>query len=70
MIRSARRSRSTHASPGVARRRPGGDDLDQRVEPEPGERDRARGEGGGEHQHRADDVPGERRVLQPQAAAT
>jgi hypothetical protein len=45
-----------------------GDDLDQRVEPEPGQRNRPRRDGGDEHEHRAHDVPAERRILQVQAA--
>ena len=46
----------------------GGDDLDQAVESEAGERDRAGGGCGGEDEHAADDVLGERRVLEPQPA--
>ena len=36
----------------------------------PGEGDRASSDGGGEHQHAADDVPGQGGVLQPQRTAT
>jgi hypothetical protein len=43
-----------------------GDDLDQQVEPEPGERC----DGCREHKHGADDIPAERRILQPQPALT
>ena len=71
MIRSARRSRSTTCiSWSCQTTTSARDDLDQRVEPEPGERDRARGEPRAEHEHRADDVPAERRVLEPQPATT
>jgi hypothetical protein len=47
----------------------GGDDLDQAVESEAGERDRAGGGRGGEDEAAADQVPGERRVLESQATA-
>jgi hypothetical protein len=45
-----------------------GDDLDQRVEAEARQRNRPRGNRRSQHEHRADDVPAERRVLEPQAA--
>ena len=46
----------------------GGDDLDDRVDAEAGQRERPDGHRGGEQDDAADDVPGQRRVLQSQAA--
>ncbi len=42
-----------------------GEDLYQRVEPEPGECDGVGGDRGSEHDHGPDNIPSERRVLQP-----
>jgi hypothetical protein len=44
------------------------DDLDERVDAEAGQRDRPHRRRGGEQDHAAGDVPGQRRVLQAQAA--
>jgi hypothetical protein len=45
----------------------GRDDLDHRVDAEPGQRERPDGRSGREQDHAADDVPGQGRVFQAQA---
>ena len=45
-------------------------DLDQRVEPEPRQRNGPRRNYRNQNKHRADRVPGQRRVLQPQTTTT